>query len=1012
MADFLIKHLESKAEEHSALKMLVNQWGFDEKLIPKALQTVGNLFPHYSRHDESHSRQILINIERLLGKDNIAKLTATDTWLLLEAAYWHDIGMVVPHRDIQEALGQNGFQQYIEEIRNTPHHGLHRFCLSFSLHDMSQCFGGANTPIEAVDKFRELMAEWFRRQHAGRAGKIVEDPWQNAGISSPRTELIPARLFKLLGRICHMHGAHFQDLLAPSGLPFREAGLAQEDCHPRFVACLLRMGDLLDLDDNRFCPVMQLIAGENRPPLSKAHEDKHAGICHLRLDPERIEITAECETVDGYLEAFKWFDWLKQEMQNQMSHWQDIVPERTFGPLPTLGKIEVRLSGEKHLLNEGQRPQFSIDGKQATKLLSENLYSGVYPCIRELLQNAVDATLLKLWLINGQKYSADIWKSPFTKAAQEILNAGEVTVLLEETVPDTDTPHNHSRWKLTITDQGTGISRDDLSYMLRIGGSQANAFRQQKINTMPEWMKPSGAFGIGFQSVFLICDEVKLTTKSIFTNETLEIIMHKPLGKKEGLVEIKSRDNDILRSCGTVIEIILFYKRVINLNCLNNDITKSFTHHFVGLYDPVLNGNIPFRELRLADEIQTFSENSFLPICGKLITTEQSTSFQFGTVLKTNGDNSLQNWRFVEVMKHQIALKYQLRLGVVVQSVKTLFRGQLFDHGGFLWPNIELEINLLSGKAGQWLTANREKLAKNTHAEFEKLIITALEQLIQEDISNHISNKILINKETKPLYSLFLEYMALIYEGNWLSWANEFKGAWLDILTPDKETYRELFGRSSWILGFKSPFNNENLTGCDLVLDYGQEYLRYIIFNEWLKDEKNTVQVITAENYSNDSDTLRWQLKKEPQDTYTKEALATRLAGVFQRIDHNQRFFLDFQDKGTVLNLKSDIKIGARGQENIVGVPYLFDIPLLQRKCNRFILLPFLFCPINARYSHRATATPSQLDSLCKWLQPHLETPATLEEIRKAYEELIDYIDNEIMKPSPHWDRWKKARGI
>lgn len=95
MSDLLIQHLKQKGEQHSSLSTLVNQWGFDEKLIPKALQTVGNLFPHFSRHDESHSKQILVNIERLLG-ENIALLTATDTWLILEAAYWHDIGMVVP----------------------------------------------------------------------------------------------------------------------------------------------------------------------------------------------------------------------------------------------------------------------------------------------------------------------------------------------------------------------------------------------------------------------------------------------------------------------------------------------------------------------------------------------------------------------------------------------------------------------------------------------------------------------------------------------------------------------------------------------------------------------------------------------------------------------------------------------------------------------------------------------------------------------------------------------------
>jgi len=103
MADLLVKHLKEKAGKHSALSLLASQWDFDKKLIPKALQSIGGLFPHYSRHDESHSKQILINIERLLG-DNIRLLSATDTWLILEAAYWHDIGMVVPHADLQKAI--------------------------------------------------------------------------------------------------------------------------------------------------------------------------------------------------------------------------------------------------------------------------------------------------------------------------------------------------------------------------------------------------------------------------------------------------------------------------------------------------------------------------------------------------------------------------------------------------------------------------------------------------------------------------------------------------------------------------------------------------------------------------------------------------------------------------------------------------------------------------------------------------------------------------------------------
>lgn len=78
MATQLIKHLEDCVKNDSIYEPLKAQWTFDEKLIAKALQNVSKYFPHYSRHDESHSRQILVHIERLLG-ENIAKLTATDT---------------------------------------------------------------------------------------------------------------------------------------------------------------------------------------------------------------------------------------------------------------------------------------------------------------------------------------------------------------------------------------------------------------------------------------------------------------------------------------------------------------------------------------------------------------------------------------------------------------------------------------------------------------------------------------------------------------------------------------------------------------------------------------------------------------------------------------------------------------------------------------------------------------------------------------------------------------------
>jgi len=993
VADFLIKHLIQKQNEHSALSMLVNQWGFDEKLIPKALQTVGNLFPHYSRHDESHSRQILVNIERLLGQENIDKLTATDTWLLLESAYWHDIGMVVPQKDIINAIEDKGFQQYIDNIRDTPNHELHRFCLSFNPQDISQCFNGADSPIEAVDKFRQLMAEWFRMQHANRATTIIQAPWESAGISSPRTELIPARLFKLLGRICYMHGLPFEKLLAPDGLPFREAGLANEDCHPRFIACLLRMGDLLDLDDNRFCPVMQSIAGENRPQISKAHEDKHAGIQHLRIDRERIEITAECSTVAGYLETFKWFDWLKQEIQNQMACWQDIVPAREFGLLPTLGNIVVSLSGEQQILKEGQRPQFSIDADKAIKLLQgHNLYSNKFSCVRELLQNAVDATLLQIWLTQKDKITE--WKNPFSDEVQTILQGVDVEVSLTESAPLIDTPDSDALWNLCIKDQGTGISRDDLAYMLSIGGSHKNSLRQEKIKEMPEWMKPSGAFGIGFQSVFMICDVVKLTTKSIFTNEILEITMHSPTGKQEGLVLIKPRGNDISRAYGTVLTMQFPLEKVTRSYSISfgTENRNTLANQFINSHDPILDETLPIEAAQLADQIQVFSENSILPIDGELNTLDSNLPFPLGTDKKQINPTS-QYWHYVKVGDHELALQYQPILSEYSNNNKALYRGQPFKHKAYHLPLVNIWVNLLSGKAGEWLTASRDNLISSATIPFSELVLDALEKQVEDDLKSTPS-------DLKPTYSLFLEAMSLQYGSKWAILATKLKGEWLDLVVPDSttKTYREFFQQENWTLTVQPDDTKSLIPTHDLLLNnHTGTLLKLTIFNEWITNKNRTIQIIERKNQA-----LSYQLKNEPQDLYDNETLARRLITASRSSHSNQRFLLSpIGDTWEKLHLKNPIKIHASP---------LFEIP---PQNSNIILLPFLFYAFNRNQPFRIEATSTQLDALCKWVKPNLiDQSISLDKIRQQYDDLIGYIDNTIMHSSEDKDEWRKLRGI
>jgi len=207
-----------------------------------------------------------------------------------------------------------------------------------------------------------LLAEFIRRQHAGRSRSFARDPGL-VGVESPRTGLLPDRLFSLLGDICHCHGQTFEDTMK---LPKVASGMGTDNAHPRFVACMLRVGDLLDLDNGRFCPVMQRIIG-TVPVSSLAHVEKHAAIKHVLVSPELIEVDAECETYPGYEATWQWLDWLQREIQSQMLRWNDIAPQN-FGSLPSLGRIETRQKNYL-ALQPGQRPRFEGDREATLKLL-------------------------------------------------------------------------------------------------------------------------------------------------------------------------------------------------------------------------------------------------------------------------------------------------------------------------------------------------------------------------------------------------------------------------------------------------------------------------------------------------------------------------------------------------------------------------------------------------------------------------------------------------------------------
>ena len=690
----LEKTFEEACNRHPHLKLLESQWRFDKELISKALQNISSIFPHYSRHDASHSKQIIVNIERLLGS-RIKHLTATDIWLILEAAYNHDIGMVVTHKQIED-MDSPQFAHFVNEISELEEHPLNSFAKRW-IDEKAKLPNGTDAH-KFFNKYIQLISEWYRKKHPENSAKIVKDPFLEIGLDSPRNELLPNRLFLTLATICRAHGEDFEKVLE---LPFSEAGMATEDCHPRYVAFLLRMGDLLDIDDNRFCPVMMRMAGENLPNESQSHLEKHKSLRHFRLDSERIEIKVVCPSPESYEQAHQWFKWLEEEHYKQSQHWHKIAPTNKLGRLPTLSSPDVSIEKPFITIEPGKKPRFKVDETATLRILrSTGLYNSRGESIREILQNAVDATLFSIWIKNEHLIKN---LNPASKELHKIYDENKIKCTL------TREDENSKNFELTITDRGTGISTEDLKFILQVGSSNKNKRKRSLKNKMPLWYRPSGNFGIGLQSIYLLSNSFVITTKSIDTHEALEVTFSS--GGQS--VVIKELDNNKVEY-GTSIKLKIPMDEFPSSVRIPQGTYANSLFGKIQKYDFTKEGSslIGFQEIEILSAIHEFNLNS--PI-------------------KIHSENKVKEREEMFFSESQNLVLSHIKFGYSRNRLNTLFRGQRFEG---LSPNLELvecSVDYYGHQASDFLSYNREKILSDATEAARKELCSAIVDYISRN---------------------------------------------------------------------------------------------------------------------------------------------------------------------------------------------------------------------------------------------------------------------------------------
>ncbi|MGP5336611.1 HD domain-containing protein [Psychrobacter maritimus] len=878
MSAGLIKHLKKKTEEDSNTKILMSQWEFDEKLVGKSLENVGSYYPHFSSHNESHSQQILVNIERLLGS-NIEKLTATDTWLILEAAYWHDIGMLFNAVEVQDVIENEHFKDYVEELANNNVQDLHEFAQVWHNEGWEAALVHYDNPYKGVEKYRQMVAEWYRRDHPANSERVVLKPFEKLNISSPRTELLPNRIYRYLAQICLSHGKSFNYVM--QDLPFRQTGMGTEDCHPRFVACLLRLGDLFDIDDNRFCPVMARQVG-NMPSFSETHKHKHQAIREFQLDNETVSVTAVCSTEMAYIECRNWFDWIREEIQNQMSQWKNIVPSRDFGLLPTINKLDVEMDGSKILLND-KPMRFSLDERSAIELLQgNNLYKDDMSIYRELIQNAIDATMIRVWLEHGQEYSTKKLPehaNPYDELTRNLLK--DYPIILGN--KKIESYEDSSIWEVRIEDNGIGISKNDLTYIQKIAGSKNNKEKQKIIRDMPRWMQPSGEFGIGLHSAFLLMKDlpaqhqkIVIYTKSRITHESLKIELNSPLSGKSGYCFIEKIDDR--KKYGTTIYI---RERTSEIGSMDYRLNKNI---FLDIQDLSLYKGIKIRELDFLKKITKIKSTLNSPLV--LIkydkelrcfdTESESTVDNNNGYFWSSSSNAAIKFNFINEGEEETTFYRTPTLKYRGQNVSYLDRYKIpnFFPNIFKLKTLYFTIDIYGEKASKIISLSREDVLNENL--FNNIVKQAYDDLIKYVKNNGGSILDIMFDQNYSMSSLFTRF-----SNENLTLDNDF---WKDTTISNRGlTIRAILDS----VGFSSTgYNRTELEPLSKLLDLDEILTFESYIMESLLENKDFQKILIEEGFFKYKILDENIVKNYSLYLYSKENISESLTSL-ERVNYN-----------------------------------------------------------------------------------------------------------------------------
>ncbi|GEC77911.1 HD domain-containing protein [Flavobacterium aquatile] len=487
----------------------------------------------YTLHDGDHLFRVLNIMERLLGSAVIKNLSAPELMLLILTAFFHDIGMCPDEAEvIAWKKVWDTEPQLINNFEESAYEDFRRFYASRP--DQNDIISklisqGKTTQADTIKGY--LISDYIRQTHAERARNIIEKDW-NGKIIFRDCDLTVE-----LAQLCLSHNEDALKLI-----DFDKNYLCAVDtvaCLP-LVGVILRLADILDFDSKR-TPSILYSHLYVRHPVSLLEWNKHRAVEAWEINPELIQFSARCTHPAIEASIHEFCNFIDHELticNNIITNLNDfnITKGRNISLKFPFKVDRDKIQTKKNIKNEPlyiyRDTQFNLSKRQVIDLLmGTKLYGNPQVALRELLQNSIDACLLR----EAQERK---WNNLYVpEITVKYYVEGENTIL-------------------EVSDNGTGMDQYIIdNYYSKVGSSfyKSTDFYNLKSESNADFT-PTSRFGIGILSCFMVADTLIVDTKRVYAPHTSSDAINITVEGQESIFWIQKGNRE---TPGTTTKLIL-----------------------------------------------------------------------------------------------------------------------------------------------------------------------------------------------------------------------------------------------------------------------------------------------------------------------------------------------------------------------------------------------------------------------------------------------------------------------